>query len=272
MVQVMAGGVCGDVDVVVLDKDGTLTDLHIAWGERYASGVAAVVEAVRGNNALKAAIYQTLAINAADGRFLQNCPVVSVKIADKAIMVATVLRQSGIEWSRANAIVAEHMLPVLTAPSEPHQIHGIGNIKERVRTWKSAGLHVAILTNDNRAGTLAELRLLGIGDVIDAIVSADDAGIAPKPAPDGLLHIAQTLGVAASRLAIVGDTATDMLAGRSAGVGLVIGVLSGLGTADHLAPLADAVVPDIHAVSAPVRTGDRVQTPASRPSRTRRRS
>jgi phosphoglycolate phosphatase len=249
MAHVMAGGVCREIDVVVLDKDRTLTDFHTAWGGRYARSVAAVVEAARGDNALKAALYRTLAINVADGRFLQNCPVVSIKIGDKAIMVATVLHQSGIEWSKAQAIVAEHMLPVLTAPSEPHQIRGIGNLKERVRTWKSAGLHVAILTNDNRAGTLAELRLLGIGDVVDAIVSADDAGLAPKPAPDGLLHIARTLGVAENRLAMVGDTATDMLSGRSAGVDLVIGVLSGLGTADHLAPLADAVVPDIHALS-----------------------
>jgi phosphoglycolate phosphatase len=141
------------------------------------------------------------------------------------------------------------MLPVLTAPSEPHQIRGIGDIKERVRIWKSAGLHVAISTNDDRVGTLAELRLLGIDDVVDAIVSADDAGLVSKPAPDGLLYIARTLEVAANRLAMVGDTVTDMLAGRSAGVGLVIGVLNGLATADHLAPLADVVVPDIHALS-----------------------
>jgi phosphoglycolate phosphatase len=249
MTHVIAGGACREVDVVVLDKDGTLTDFHTAWGGRYARSVSAVVEAARGDYALKAALYRTLAINASDGRFLQDRPIVSVKIGDKAIMVATVLHQFGLEWQEAQAIVTSHMLPVLTAPSERHQIQGIGNVQERVRTWKSAGLRVAIATNDNRAGTLAELRLLGIDDVVDAIVSADDADLASKPAPDGLLHIARTLDISANRLAIVGDTTTDMLAGKSAGAGLVIGVLSGLATAVHLAPLADAVVPDIHAVS-----------------------
>jgi hypothetical protein len=39
-----------------------------------------------------------------------------------------------------------------------------------------------------------------------------------------------------------------MQAGRSAGAGFVVGVLSGLATASHLAPLADAIVPDVHAV------------------------
>jgi phosphoglycolate phosphatase len=249
MVHVTAGGAQGEIDVVVLDKDGTLTDFNRAWGERYARSVAAVAEAACRDNALTEALCHTLGINAADGRFLQDCPIVSVKIGDKAIMVATVLHQFGVKWPEAQAIVAEHMLPILTGPSERQHIHGIGNIQERVRKWKSAGLRVAISTNDNRAGTLTELRLLGIDDVVDAIVSADDAELASKPAPDGLLHIARTLGVAAPRVAMVGDTVADKLAGRSAGVGLVIGVLSGLATANHLAPLADAIVPDIHALS-----------------------
>ena len=85
---------------------------------------------------------------------------------------------------------------------ETHHIRGIGNIRERVRTWKSARLRVAIATNDNRAGTVAELRLLGIDDLVDVIVSADDARLACKPAPDGMLDVAQTLGVAANRLAM----------------------------------------------------------------------
>jgi phosphoglycolate phosphatase len=111
-------------------------------------------------------------------------------------------------------------------------LHFVGSI-----VTTKAGLRVAIATNDTRAGTLAELRLLGIADAVDAIVSANDA------------DLAFYLDISANRLAIDGDTTTDMLAGRSAGVGLVIGVLSGLATAVHLAPLADAVVPDIHAVS-----------------------
>jgi len=49
---------------------------------------------------------------------------------------------------------------------------------------------------------VAELRLLGIDDLVDVIVSADDARLACKPAPDGMLDVAQTLGVAANRLAM----------------------------------------------------------------------
>ncbi len=44
---------------------------------------------------------------------------------------------------------------------------------------------------------------------------------------------------------IVGDTVTDMMMGRLAGVGLVVGVLSGAGERTGLAELADVVIKSI---------------------------
>jgi phosphoglycolate phosphatase-like HAD superfamily hydrolase len=249
MVELLAADVCREIEVIVLDKDGTLTDFNSVWGQRYVNCVDAVLEDAHGDSSLRAALYRALAINSADGRILLDNPIVSVKIADKGIIVASVLHQFGVPWERAQSIVAERMLPILTQSPQPHQTKGIGNVKERVWSWKSAGLRLAIATNDNGAGTLAELNHLGIVDAIDVIVCAD-SGMDSKPSPAALLHIAKRLGTMANRLAMVGDTTTDLLAGRSAGVGMVVGVLSGLGTHGHLAPLADAVVAGIHELTA----------------------
>jgi phosphoglycolate phosphatase-like HAD superfamily hydrolase len=248
MVGLLAAGICRDIEVIVLDKDGTLTDFNSVWGQRYVNCVDAVVEGAHGDSSLRASLYRALAINAADGCILQDNPIVSVKITDKGIIVATVLHQFGVAWEQAQSIVAERMLPILTQSPQPHQTKGIGNVKERVWSWKTAGLRLAIATNDNQTGTLAELSHLGIDDAIDMIVCAD-SGMDSKPSPAALLHIAKRLGAMPNRLAMVGDTATDLLAGRSAGAGMVVGVLSGLGTHGHLAPLADAIVTDIHGLT-----------------------
>ena len=85
--------------------------------------------------------------------------------------------------------------------------------------------------------------------LIDALICADDPGVAAKPAPDGLLRIAHSLGVVPARMTIVGDAAGDLHAGRAAGCGLVVGVLSGPARSAELAPLADAVVADVHALT-----------------------
>jgi phosphoglycolate phosphatase len=66
-----------------------------------------------------------------------------------------------------------------------------------------------------------------------------------KPAPDALLHLCGLLGVAPARTAIVGDSPADLQMGRAAGAGLVVGVLSGVGVREELAPYADVILQSI---------------------------
>ena len=49
------------------------------------------------------------------------------------------------------------------------------------------------------------------------MVTRDDGEIAPKPAPDGVLHAAAAMGVPAAETLVVGDFLLDMQAGRAAG-------------------------------------------------------
>jgi len=51
-------------------------------------------------------------------------------------------------------------------------------------------------------------------------------------------------------LAVVGDNAQDLLMGRAAGAGRVIGVLTGTGTYATLAPLADLCLASIAGIEA----------------------
>lgn len=242
-----AGEVQREIDCVILDKDGTLIDSQPAWFDRYSRGIADVLNAVGGDQALRKAIHHALAIDSIKGRFIPDAPNASLPMEDHGLMVATLLHQRGVEWHKAEAIVAEWMMPKLTAPIERESIRSIGNISERLVTWASTGVKLAVVTNDNRASTIADLQTLGIDHLMAAVVSADE-GLAAKPAPDGVVHVARSLDVPASRLAMIGDTATDLLAARSAGAGMLIGVRSGLDSASNLATIAHAVVQDLHAV------------------------
>ena len=67
-----------------------------------------------------------------------------------------------------------------------------------------------------RAGA-APLRPRSRVDDFDVVVTRDDGDIAPKPAPDGVLHAAAAMGVPAEETLVVGDFLLDMRAGRAAG-------------------------------------------------------
>jgi phosphoglycolate phosphatase len=163
-------------------------------------------------------------------------------------MVATLLYQSGIAWNRARGIVASTFLPIFGAPPETDEIRAIGNVVERLRGFKAGGLQIAVATNDERSSTLTALQGLGVLEFVDEIVCGDDAGLAGKPSPDGLIHIARILGIPPKRLVMVGDSVSDMVAGKAAGVSLTVGVLSGPSKSEQLAGHADVIVPDIHSL------------------------
>jgi D-glycero-D-manno-heptose 1,7-bisphosphate phosphatase len=71
-----------------------------------------------------------------------------------------------------------------------------------------------------------------------------------KPGPGMLLRAAADLGLDLGRSVMVGDTISDMLAGRNAGVGATVLVRTGYG--DRVAvpdPAIDHVLPDMAGVS-----------------------
>jgi phosphoglycolate phosphatase len=115
---------------------------------------------------------------------------------------------------------------------------------------RADGRRIAVATTDDRDPTERTLAALGIADRIDATVCADD-GIAVKPAPDMVLHLCATLGVAPARTAVIGDTAADLRMGRAAGAGLVVGVMTGVGERADLGPLADVVIGSVGELATP---------------------
>jgi phosphoglycolate phosphatase len=83
----------------------------------------------------------------------------------------------------------------------------------------------------------------GVLDHFD-FVAGFDSGFGGKPQSGQLLGFAKAVGIDPKRIAMIGDSTHDLIAGRAAGM-QTVAVLTGL--ADHavLAPLADAVFPDI---------------------------
>ncbi|HLE41718.1 MAG TPA: HAD family hydrolase, partial [Nitrospirota bacterium] len=72
-------------------------------------------------------------------------------------------------------------------------------------------------TNKAREFSEPLLDQLGIRQYFRMIIGADN-GLPLKPAPDSILKILNDVGVAKERAVIVGDGATDVRAGKAAGI------------------------------------------------------
>jgi len=100
---------------------------------------------------------------------------------------------------------------------------------EAVEELRAGGVKVALITGFARRTQDAILDALGWHRLVDLALSPADAGRG-RPYPDLILVAGTRLGVTdARRVAVVGDSPVDVVAGRRAGAGLVAGVLTGAG-------------------------------------------
>lgn len=114
--------------------------------------------------------------------------------------------------------------------SPPAPIPGVVDL---IGALRADGVRVALQTG--YSADIAEAILDGLGwtvgsdagATVDAIVTSDQV-VASRPAPYLIFHCMEATGVVdVRRVLVAGDTPNDVLAGHSAGAGLVVGVLTG---------------------------------------------
>lgn len=92
--------------------------------------------------------------------------------------------------------------------------------------------------------------VLRLAPYCDFTFSGDDAGFVSKPRPDNIYRICEAVGLGGGPggldgVVMVGDSRRDIEMGRAAGVGLVVGVTSGVCDSGELSPGADIIAADV---------------------------
>lgn len=105
---------------------------------------------------------------------------------------------------------------------------------EAITALRDAGVRVALTTGFSRGTQDKLLTALGWADLVDLTLAPSDAGRG-RPFPDMVLTAALRLEVdAVDRIAVLGDTTSDIATGLAAGAGIVAGTLTGAHTEEQL--------------------------------------
>ena len=233
--------------LVVFDKDGTLIDFDAMWSV-WIEALAQTLEHAA-DRRMAGAIYAAVQYDAVRGRAVAGGPLAVATMSDLRRMVSDTLVGAGIERSRADEVIQQNwFVPDPAAMASP-----LADLRGLFAALHGCGIQVAVATSDDRAATLATLAALGLEPWVDACACADDA-IQPKPAPDMLLALCRTLDIRPAQTLVVGDSAADLRMGLAAGVGMRVGVLSGVSDRAELAVLADAIIGSVAELISPVPT------------------
>jgi phosphoglycolate phosphatase len=227
--------------LVVFDKDGTLIDFNRAWWGRLERGVAEIVSHLGADEALASALFATLGADRQARIIRPETPYAVTSNTKICTVAATVLHQSGIGWAEAEAVVAATLQKALLAQPAPGEIAPLADLPALFGAYHAAGIAIAVATSDDRAGTEATLRQLGVAQLVAELLCADDPG-PRKPDPAAVAQLAGAIGVPIEETAMVSDSASDLEMGLRANIGLKVAVLSGTGRREDFEGLADAIV------------------------------
>jgi len=234
--------------LVVLDKDGTLLAFDVLWHAWFRRLLEAIEARAPLSEAARAGLAETLGCDLTTDVWDPMGPLTLASVGEVELLAASQLyRYAGRTWPAALEAVAEAKREASEVLSEEDLLRPIGEVAAFLRRLRAESLLLALATTDDREATERHLERMGVRELLATIVCGDD-GVPLKPAPGMALEICRRLGVAPAEAIMVGDTVADLLMARQAGYLAAVGVTSGAMPAEMLAPYADAVLPDIHAI------------------------
>ena len=222
-----------DVDAVVFDKDGTLVDVYQTWGPAMVRTLDDLVDDLDDRRRVAAAI----GVDLAAGMLSANSPVIAESNVEIATRIAAELDRSVDEMMlRLEKLVTIHVGDTV------QPLPGVGRT---LSALKEQGIWIGLATNDGGESAAKQLTKLGWRTYFKSVIGYD-SGFGAKPNPGMLVESARRAGCSMDRVLMVGDTAADVGAAKSAGCRVVVIGTRPSGDSDVAAEIAEiGQLPDL---------------------------
>ncbi len=244
MAPILFGNRSFHARLVVFDKDGTLIQFNAMWRGRFLEGMAALLADLPRGAELQADFCTAMGYDPDRGAFLEEGPVATAANSKLAVIAASLVYRHArphLSWDESEALVQSRFMARFAGPVREGELSPTGDLPALFQSLQQAGVHIAVLTSDDRAPTLESLAQLGVASLVERVIAHDDP-YPSKPAPEALQALGAHFRTPLAEVAMVGDSVTDMRMGQAAGVGLRAAVLTGPGTSAALTPHADVVL------------------------------
>jgi len=232
-----------DCELLIFDKDGTIVDqkpvlLYLAKA-RFSS-LARIIDAQVAEKWAEA-----VGVNLQIGEIDSEGPLAMAPTREEVLVAALIIyqcRRTG--WDVAKELAEKAYEEADKAMTPPYGAVLLPGAFENLRALKAQSFKTALATTDSHKRAQESLNKLKIGRYFDVVLGADDVARG-KPAPDMILKACKLTKCSPRDAVMVGDSRSDMLMGKNAGVKACIGVLSGQTSREKLEKAADVVVPSI---------------------------
>lgn len=231
--------------LIIFDKDGTLVDFTATWVPLIRKRVAFLLKALGRDGELEAFLLKSWGIDPQTWKIEPRGPCPVSPRSDEIVIGTMALYQHGYPWDESKQLVTQAFDQADADSDRKKMLKPIDGIQEILSSLKSKGFSLALATSDERRDTEVMLSSLNMEDLFDIVLCAGEVN-SPKPHPETLMTICRQLSISPQESIFMGDTVTDMVMGKRAGVALTVGILEGGVTPrEELERVGDLVIESI---------------------------
>ncbi len=220
-----------NIQGILFDKDGTLFGFSDTWADWSISFLTSLAP---DDHDLRLEMARMVGFDWDAKDFITGSVAVNASVDEQCVMLASVhpdLDAKAIEKIAFAALQDTTAVPVCA-------------LDPLLTSFKMRGLALGIATNDFEQSAHNQMQDHNIHHHFDFICGYD-SGFTPKPEADMILGFCEKMKLKPAQVAMIGDSSHDLEAGRNAGVGLNVGVLTGPAKHEDIKHLADVILPDI---------------------------
>ncbi len=213
--KVWFGDTSFDCDAIAFDKDGTLVDRVAFWKGLYDARISVMRKRLEHE-----VISVWKSMNGLDhgrGQIDPDSPFALGTFAEEKVVLATaIFTVERKPWDQAIDQAGEILTEADGRMPKSTYMNPLPGVPDTLTELAEQGLPLCVLTADIRQRTMDTIQELNLEDAIKCIVTPDEVDQG-KPAPDMIFYAAKKLNVAASKMAMVGDSVSDLKMARAAG-------------------------------------------------------
>lgn len=241
-----------NIEAVIFDKDGTIADLHLYWGEIVRRRAAAVTAHYGLANGCYAEVCRAMGLALEEGRLLAEGPVGLTSREEVAQAVCSCLDRLCVKSSLETIAQLFAQVHEAFLPDIDRYLRAIPDTAEFCAALRRAGAKMAVVTSDSTVNTRHTLSRLGFESYFDVLVGRDtlpEPKISGAPARKALA----ALGVDSKRAICIGDAPMDCVMAKQSGCLAAVGVATGQTPASELAKHTPYVVLSMRELTGEIR-------------------
>lgn len=215
-----------NIDSVIFDKDGTITDVHLYWGEIIKMRAESIVQENGLPGLYKTILEYKMGYDSSKGKLLPDGPIALVGRNEVIKIITEYLDKNGIKSTEEYIDkLFKFIHKKFTETKLDECIKIIPYVKEFMNNIQNNAT-MFLLTSDTKVNATKGMKKLGLADYFFSMYGKEDSA-EDKVTGSLCIKILNKYNLNPNNVIAIGDTNTDIIMSRNANIKACIGVATG---------------------------------------------